>query len=110
MLPDGTINPGEMTSFNHYAFGAVADWLHRRVAGIAPLDAGFRRILVAPQPGGGLTWAEGSLETPHGLVKVRWDAGAEGLSAAVTVPAGAHAVLRLPGRAEELLSGGTHRR
>ncbi|MGI0501413.1 hypothetical protein ABY44_00005, partial [Burkholderia sp. ZZQ-2] len=33
MLPDGTVNPGTMTSFNHYALGAVADWLHRSVAG-----------------------------------------------------------------------------
>ena len=36
MLPDGTINPGEMTSFNHYALGAVADWMHRTVGGLAP--------------------------------------------------------------------------
>ena len=36
MLPDGTINPGQMTSFNHYAFGAIGDWLHRVVAGLAP--------------------------------------------------------------------------
>ena len=39
MLPDGSINPGEMTSFNHYAFGAVADWMHRSVAGLAPARA-----------------------------------------------------------------------
>jgi alpha-L-rhamnosidase len=45
MLADGTINPGEMTSFNHYALGAVADWMHRVVAGIAPLEPGYRRIL-----------------------------------------------------------------
>ena len=80
MLPDGSINPGEMTSFNHYAFGAVADWMHRTVAGLAPLEPGYRRILVAPQPGGGLTWAETSLETPHGLAAVRWDL--DGLRAA----------------------------
>ena len=36
MLPDGSINPGEMTSFNHYALGAVADWMHRTIGGIAP--------------------------------------------------------------------------
>ncbi|MCB0241082.1 MAG: alpha-L-rhamnosidase, partial [Anaerolineae bacterium] len=36
MLPDGRVNPGKMTSFNHYALGAVADWLHRTVAGLAP--------------------------------------------------------------------------
>ena len=41
MLPDGSINPGEMTSFNHYAFGAVADWLHRTVAGLAAGGAGL---------------------------------------------------------------------
>ena len=41
MLPDGSINPGEMTSFNHYAYGAVADWLHRTVAGLAPAAPGL---------------------------------------------------------------------
>ena len=79
MLPDGSINPGEMTSFNHYAFGAVADWMHRTVGGLAPLEAGYRRILVAPQPGGGLTWAQTSLETPHGRAVVRWDAEGDGI-------------------------------
>ncbi len=56
MLPDGTINPGQMTSFNHYALGAVADWMHRVVGGLAPLEPGYASVLVAPQPGGGLTW------------------------------------------------------
>src|SRR3954447_1438115 len=50
MLPDGSINPGEMTSFNHYALGAVADWLHRRVAGLAAAEPGYRRIEVRPLP------------------------------------------------------------
>ena len=44
MLPDGSVNPGEMTSFNHYALGAVGDWLHRTVAGLAPAEPGYRRI------------------------------------------------------------------
>ena len=42
MLPDGTINPGEMTSFNHYALGAVADWMHRTIGGVAPLEPGYQ--------------------------------------------------------------------
>ena len=76
MLPDGSINPGEMTSFNHYAFGAVADWMHRSVGGLAPLEPGYRRILVAPQPGGGLTWAEA---TPRDAARTRGGAvGARG--------------------------------
>ncbi|MGP2481167.1 alpha-L-rhamnosidase-related protein, partial [Listeria monocytogenes] len=63
LLSDGTVNPGEMTSFNHYALGAVADFLHRRIAGIAPLIPGYREISIAPLIGGGLTWAEGSLDS-----------------------------------------------
>ncbi|MBW9121867.1 family 78 glycoside hydrolase catalytic domain [Microbacterium trichothecenolyticum] len=110
LLPDGSVNPGEMTSFNHYAFGAVADWMHRSVAGLAPLEPGYRRILVAPQPGGGLTWAAASLETPHGLAAVRWDIDGEDLRVEVTVPDGTEAVLRLPGRADETLAAGRHTR
>ena len=66
MLPDGSINPGEMTSFNHYALGAVADWLHRTVAGLAPAAPGYRRLLVRPRPGGGLTHARARHDTPYG--------------------------------------------
>jgi len=52
-LPDGFINPGEMTSFNHHAFGAIADWMHPTVGGLSPLEPGYARIPIAPQPGGG---------------------------------------------------------
>ena len=71
MLPDGTINPGQMTSFNHYALGAVADWLHRTVAGLAPAEPGYRTVRVAPRPGGGMTWAKASLTTAHGEIARR---------------------------------------
>ncbi|WP_432505549.1 alpha-L-rhamnosidase [Kineococcus arenarius] len=109
MLPDGTINPGQMTSFNHYALGAVADWMHRTVAGISPLEPGYARSLIAPQPGGGLAWARASLETPHGRLAVRWEQGEAGLIAEVEVPAGTSAVLRLPGRSDQELRSGSHR-
>ncbi|NQX29213.1 family 78 glycoside hydrolase catalytic domain [Microbacteriaceae bacterium VKM Ac-2854] len=105
MLPDGSINPGEMTSFNHYALGAVADWMHRIVGGLAPLDPGYARILVAPQPGGGLSWAESSLRTPHGEARVRWEQGG---AVEITVPQGATAVVRLPGAPEQELGPGEH--
>jgi len=110
MLPDGSINPGEMTSFNHYAFGAVADWMHRTIGGLAPIEAGYRRLLVAPRPGGGLTWAQTALETPHGRAAVRWDIEDDALRVEVAVPDGAEAVLRLPGRPDELLGPGAHTR
>ena len=46
--PDGTLNRPGMTSLNHYALGAVADWMHRVVAGLAALDPGYRRMRIAP--------------------------------------------------------------
>ena len=110
MLPDGSINPGGMTSFNHYAFGAVADWMHRSIGGLAPLEPGYRRILVAPQPGGGLTWAQASLETPHGRAAVRWDLDGSDLRVELIVPDGTQAVLRLPGNDDETVGPGAHLR
>ena len=50
LLPDGSVNPGEMTSFNHYALGGVADWLHRIVGGLAPAEPGYRRIAMRRYP------------------------------------------------------------
>jgi alpha-L-rhamnosidase len=108
MLPDGTINPGEMTSFNHYALGAVADWIHRTVGGIAPLEPGYARVLIAPQPGGGLTWATASLETARGLVEVRWHQAGEDLTVEAAVPAGLTGVIRLPGQPDQEIADGRH--
>jgi alpha-L-rhamnosidase len=96
MLPDGSINPGEMTSFNHYALGAVADWMHRTIGGLAPAAPGYRKILVRPRPGGGLTHAATSLLTPHGRVAVHWHRDGRDLTVAVTVPEGATAIIDLP--------------
>src|SRR5690349_22809150 len=90
MLPDGRINPGQMTSFNHYALGAVADWMHRIIGGLTPVEPGYRSLRIAPRPGGGLTWAETSLDTPHGHVAVKWHVTSDGqLHVEATVPDGA---------------------
>lgn len=75
MLPDGSINPGSMTSFNHYALGSVANFLHSVVGGISPLRPGWGTFLVRPRPGGELRHAEVSYDGPHGRVAVRWELG-----------------------------------
>jgi alpha-L-rhamnosidase len=100
MLPDGSINPGEMTSFNHYALGAVADWLHRRVAGLAPAAPGYRRILVRPLPTHRLTSASAKHLTPYGESEVAWQRAGGRLTLRVTVPVGATAEVYVPGTAE----------
>jgi alpha-L-rhamnosidase len=109
MLLDGTINPGEMTSFNHYALGAVADWLHRTVAGLAPSAPGYREIVVRPVPGGGLTAAAAELDTPYGHAAVAWRRADGRLRLDVDVPVGAHALVHVPGAAEpEQVEHGHH--
>jgi alpha-L-rhamnosidase len=108
MLPDGTINPGQMTSFNHYALGAVADWIHRTIGGIAPLAPGYAAVLIAPQPGGGLTWATTSLETAHGPVEVRWHETGPDFIIETALPAGVTGVLRLPGEPDREVASGGH--
>ena len=110
MLPDGSIHPGGMNSFNHYALGAVADWLHRTVAGLAPAEPGYRTLAIRPQPGGGLTYAAARHLTPYGPAEVSWQRTGERLVVAVTVPAGCRAIVELPvGGAAVTVGPGTHR-
>jgi alpha-L-rhamnosidase len=109
MLPDGSINPGQMTSFNHYALGAVADWLHRTVAGLAPAAPGYREIVVRPVLGRGLTSASARHRTPYGIAEAGWERQGAEVSIAVTVPVGSTATVHLPGRADPIrVAHGTH--
>mgnify|MGYP003592757539 CR=1 FL=1 len=109
MLPDGSINPGEMTSFNHYALGAVADWLHRTVAGLAPAAPGYRRIEVRPQPGGGLASAAARHRTPYGMAAASWQIAEGRFELAVEVPANTSALVYLPAQEGEPVAVGSGR-
>lgn len=72
MLPDGSINPGEMTSFNHYAYGAVARFMVHRVAGLQRLEPGWKTMRFDPVISGALTSANAQHMTPYGLVETSW--------------------------------------
>jgi alpha-L-rhamnosidase len=109
MLPDGTINPGEMTSLNHYALGAIADWLHRSVAGLAPAAPGYREIVVWPSPSAALTSASARHLTPYGEARVAWDLDGCQLHLEVDVPIGTTARVYLPGTTSpQHVEHGTH--
>ena len=75
MLPDGSINPGEMTSFNHYAFGAIAKFPYERIAGLQRLEPGWKRSRVAPAVGAEFTHASASRVTHYGTISCSWTAG-----------------------------------
>ncbi len=108
MLPDGTVNPGEMTSFNHYALGAVADWMHRVLAGLAPAAPGYRILDVRPRPGGGLTHASARHETPYGTAEVAWQRSGHLLDVTVVVPPNCSANVQLPGQESVSVGSGRH--
>ncbi len=109
MLPDGSINTGEMTSFNHYALGAVADFLHRVVAGLAPAAPGYRTALIRPRPGGGLTSAGAGITTDHGTWSTRWERVGAELRVDIVVPDGCSAVIDIGGCATTETGPGAHR-
>ncbi len=72
--PEEGFNPGGMNSFNHYAYGAVVEWFYQTIAGIR-LDSqspGWKRFIVAPEIGGGLSYASASVETPCGKIVSSW--------------------------------------
>ncbi len=97
LLPDGRINAGGMTSFNHYALGAVADWLHRSVAGLAPAAPGLPRALGAPARDAGPQWASARHLTPYGEAAVRWEWRGSSVALRVVVPVGVRATVFVPG-------------
>ncbi|HKA58659.1 MAG TPA: family 78 glycoside hydrolase catalytic domain, partial [Gemmatimonadales bacterium] len=86
--PDSSFQDAGMNSFNHYAFGAVGDWMYRTIGGISldPTAPGGKRIRIAPRPGGGLTHARASLETPYGKVSSSWQLGERDFVLQASVP------------------------
>ncbi|MEV0228138.1 family 78 glycoside hydrolase catalytic domain [Nonomuraea sp. NPDC050786] len=94
IAPDGTLKPSGMSSLNHYALGAVTDWLHKTIGGLAPLQPGYRKVLIAPQPGGGLTHATLTHWTVPGDVRIAWRVEERQVRLEVDVPV--EATVRLP--------------
>lgn len=108
--PDGSIHSGSgessedsdegsMISFNHYAYGAVVDWIYQNLGGIAPISEfpGFRKVRIAPRPPIGILDASTSLDSPFGTIRVSWKIDGSGdLELDVTVPFGVSAVISLP--------------
>jgi len=107
LKPDGTMWSAKMNSFNHYAYGAVGDWMYRTIGGIAldPSGPGYKRIVFQPQPGGGLTHAREKIETPYGPVSMEWTIEGDEWKLAFEVPPNTLAQLVLPDGTTEYGSG-----
>ncbi len=97
-----------MNSFNHYAYGAVGAWLYSQVAGIAldPQTPGYSRFVLAPKPGGQLTFAKAHLDTLHGRIESEWHLEDDKFNYRFVVPANTSAKVELPdGTSFEAVAG-----
>lgn len=86
-------------SLNHYSPGSVISFLHQTVAGLSPAEPGYRAVAIRPQPGGGLTSACATLESPYGPLRSAWSLEDGCMRLAVTLPPNTRAVVHLPGAA-----------
>lgn len=77
LKPDGTMWSPDMNSFNHYAYGAVGEWLYRVVLGIEAdeKDPGYHHMIISPQTGDAFAFAKGHYDSVYGAVKVHWEKG-----------------------------------
>lgn len=109
-MPDGNLDDAatSMLSFNHYAYGAVAAWLYRDVAGIAPdlSDPGYAKIIFQPRPDPRVSWAMAHIDTRYGRAAISWRAAGEKYRAEIEIPAGARATFIAPdGKRQDFGSG-----
>lgn len=99
ILPNGEISGSRMNSLNHYAYGAVVEWMYRNVAGLNPTEdaPGFRHVILAPQPDIRLKWAKANLHSVSGQYVSEWCFDSKGnLSFSFVIPFNATATAQLP--------------
>jgi alpha-L-rhamnosidase len=108
--PDGSFQVPSMNSFNHYAYGAIGDWMYKNIVGITPVaeNPGYKFILIAPKPGGGITSASGELETVYGKVKSSWTIVDGVFKLDVIVPPNSNASILLPNSDKKEVGSGSY--
>ncbi|HET8778755.1 MAG TPA: family 78 glycoside hydrolase catalytic domain, partial [Agromyces sp.] len=105
---DGSFGDLAMNSFNHFAPGAVGNWMYRTIGGIQQLEPGYKKTLIAPTPGGGLQYAKVGYDSVYGRISSDWKLTADGLALMVDVPPNTTATVELPAdNALAVLESGT---
>lgn len=104
---DSTFQDVGMNSFNHYAYGAIGDWLYRVVAGIELGKTGYKHILIQPQPTNRLTFAKAHFESNYGRIESNWEQKDGKMRLNVRIPPNTTATITLPNaKIEQITEGG----
>ena len=94
--PDSSFQAVTMNSFNHYAYGAIGDWMYRVMAGLDADEPGYKSLLIKPNPGGGFTQASATLQTLYGPAASRWQREENTLTMEIEIPANTTATILVP--------------
>ncbi|WP_371573231.1 family 78 glycoside hydrolase catalytic domain [Streptomyces sp. NBC_01314] len=106
IMPNGDFGPVDMNSFNHYAYGAVGDWMFQNIGGLSAIEPGYKRSRIAPMPGGNLTKGSGSLATVYGPLSSKWSTRNGTLDLKVSVPVNTVAEVHVPSKTREAVTEG----
>lgn len=93
---DGSFQNAGMNSFNHYAYGAVGDWMYRTITGINQTTPGFKTFYIKPEIGGNLDYAKASFNSMYGEIKSAWQLDDGKINMTVTIPANTTAKVFVP--------------
>lgn len=104
---NGDVWSPAMNSYNHYAYGAVADWMYGVAAGINTSEdkPGYEHIVLKPMPSKQLSYVKASVDTRRGTVKSAWEIDGDSVTYRFTVPAGATADIILGGKTTTVSGG-----
>ncbi len=93
---DSTFQDAGMNSFNHYAYGAIGDWMYRVSAGLETSSPGYKNLKLQPHPTKRLEFSRASFESPYGTVKSGWEKSGDKIIIKVLIPANSSATIILP--------------
>ena len=96
--PDSSFQTPGMNSFNHYAYGAIGDWMYRNISGIDTYEdgPGYKKIRIQPHPGGNLSYANADYETIYGKLSVHWKMEGGNMMLDIEIPANTSATVYVP--------------
>lgn len=104
--PDSTFQTPGMNSFNHYAYGAIGDWMYRFIAGIDTYEdgPGYQHIKIQPHPGGKLTQAAATLQTYYGVIGSSWKMEGDKMLLDVEIPTNTSADIFVPAASPDAIT------
>ena len=106
---DSTFQDPAMNSFNHYAYGAIGDWMYRNMAGLSEDAPGYKRIKIMPHIGKGITYAKADLNTYYGKASSGWQLQNNQLILNVEIPANTSGSIYIPAKNVDLITEGGKR-